>query len=72
MSLATLAPALVNHRVGVETPYPHSHLRRRRTLLRPYRRPRRACRLLEEKGLIRLVYSSNAQMLYTRATNVEE
>mmetsp|Transcript_28056 Transcript_28056/g.66257 ORF Transcript_28056/g.66257 Transcript_28056/m.66257 type:complete len:112 (+) Transcript_28056:38-373(+) len=32
---------------------------------------RRACRLLEDKGLIRLVYSSNSQMLYTRATNVE-
>ena len=33
---------------------------------------RRACRILEDKGLIRLVYSSNSQMLYTRATNVDE
>ena len=32
---------------------------------------RRACRLLEEKGTIRCVYSSNSQMLYTRATNTE-
>jgi small subunit ribosomal protein S25e len=33
---------------------------------------RKACRMLCEKGVIRKVYHSQAQSLWTRATNVDE